>query len=144
MDGIQRIRNVEPDGRHPLPLHVKHALEHLNGNLGEKVTLSALASACSVPERTLLRQFEQFVGDSPLAYLRRLRLNTARSELLRADGRDKISDIANRCGFSHLGRFAREYRQLFGESPSATRELVFPRCPSMAAWIPTRSGLSSR
>jgi AraC-like DNA-binding protein len=119
------IRDVEPDSRRVLPQHVKHALDHMRGNLGERITLSGLASACSVPERTLLRQFERFTGHSPLAYLRRLRLNTARSELLRADSRDKISDIAIRSGFSHFGRFASEYQQLFGESPSATRRRVF-------------------
>jgi AraC-like DNA-binding protein/TolB-like protein len=124
MDTIERIRDVEPARRRVLPQHVKIALDHMRANLGETITLSNLASACSVPERTLLRQFEQFAGDSPLAYLRRLRLNTVRSELSRADGRDTISDIATRCGFSHLGRFARGYRQLFGESPSATRRRV--------------------
>src|SRR5580698_2908417 len=135
MDGIERIRNVAPDRRRPLPQHVKHAMDYMRGNLGEKITLSTLASACSVPERTLLRQFERFAGNSPLAYLRRLRLNSARSELLRTDCRDKISDIAIRCGFSHLGWFAGDYHQLFRESPSATRQRVsrpcgqtWPRC----------------
>ncbi len=130
MDGIERIRDVEPDSRRALPQHVKHALDHMRGNLGEKITLSTLASACSVPQRTLLRQFERFAGQSPLAYLRRLRLNTARSELLRADSRDKISDIALRCGFSHLGRFASDYRQLFKESPTATRQRVYGQAAS--------------
>src|ERR1700722_13819999 len=118
------IRDVEPDSRRLLPQHVKFAVDHMRGNLGERITLSGLALACSVPERTLLRQFERFAGQSPLAYLRRLRLNTARDELLRAESRDKISDIAIRCGFSHLGRFASKYQRLFEESPSATRQRV--------------------
>ena len=110
---METIRNDDPDSRRLLPQHVKLAVDHMRGNLGERITLSTLASVCSVPERTLLRQFERFAGHSPLAYLRRLRLSTARSELLRAESCDKISDIAVRCGFSHLGRFASEYQRLF-------------------------------
>jgi len=32
----------------------------------------------------------------------------------------KIGTIANRCGFWHMGRFAADYRRLFGELPSET------------------------
>jgi AraC-like DNA-binding protein len=96
----------------------------MRDNIGEKITLPELASACAVPERTLLRQFQRFLGVSPLAYLRRLRLNAARSELTRPGSNDPVSDIAIRCGFTHLGRFATEYRRLFNETPSATRRRV--------------------
>ena len=107
-----------------LPQHVKRALVYLRGNVAEKITLPGLAAACAVPERTLLKQFRRFVGLSPLAYLRRLRLNLARGDLLRADCETAISEIAINCGFTHLGRFATEYRRAFDESPSATRQRV--------------------
>jgi AraC-like DNA-binding protein/TolB-like protein len=100
---------------------VRHALAYLRCNIAEKVTLTELATACATPERTLLKQFRKFVGLSPLAYLFRLRLNAAREELLIADGAAAVGDIAIRCGFTHLGRFATAYRSAFRESPSATR-----------------------
>jgi transcriptional regulator GlxA family with amidase domain len=31
-----------------------------------------------------------------------------------------VTRVAMDCGFFHLGRFARDYRQAFGESPSVT------------------------
>jgi transcriptional regulator GlxA family with amidase domain len=31
-----------------------------------------------------------------------------------------VSDAAGRCGFLHLGRFSVQYREKFGETPSAT------------------------
>lgn len=107
-----------------LPQHVKRALVYMRSNVAEKITLPGLAATCAVPERTLLKQFKRFVGLSPLAYLRRLRLNLARGELLKADCETAISEIAVSCGFTHLGRFATEYRRAFDESPSTTRQRV--------------------
>jgi AraC-like DNA-binding protein/tetratricopeptide (TPR) repeat protein len=107
-----------------LPQHVKRALVYMRSNTAEKITLATLAAACGTPERTLLKQFRKFVGLSPLVYLRRLRLNLVRSELLQADRETAISEIAIGCGFTHLGRFATEYRRAFGESPSGTRQRV--------------------
>jgi transcriptional regulator GlxA family with amidase domain len=117
----------------PLPSHVRRAITFMRENIGEKITLAELSSACAIPERTLLRQFQRFVGLAPLAYLRRLRLNTARTKLVRPDNDNAISDIAIRCGFTHLGRFSSEYRRLFDETPSATRQRARAPAASIAA-----------
>jgi AraC-like DNA-binding protein/TolB-like protein len=132
MDGTKQIGSIERDDQPLVPQHVKRALVFMNGNMAEKITLTELACACAVPERTLLKQFQRFVGLPPLAYLRRLRLNRARSELIKPDSSDAISDIAICCGYSHLGRFAIEYRRLFGEAPSATRQRVRARATDRA------------
>ena len=99
MDGIERAVRVQPDNHRLLPQHVKRALAYMNANIAERVTLAGLASACAVPERTLLRQFQRFIGLPPLTYLRRLRLNAVRNELATAQSNDDISDVAVRCGF---------------------------------------------
>ncbi len=96
----------------------------MRGNLAEKITLAELTSACATTERTLLKQFRKFVGLSPLAFLRRLRLNAARSELQRGTCDTAVSEVAAVWCFSHLGRFATVYRRAFGESPSMTRQRV--------------------
>jgi AraC-like DNA-binding protein len=122
---MERTANDEPsDGavRCLLPQYVNRALNYMRSNVAEKITLPGLAVRCGAPERTLLKQFKRFVGLSPLAYLRRLRLNLVRSELQRRDREVAISEIAISCGFNHLGRFAMEYRRAFGESPSMTRQ----------------------
>ena len=103
-----------------LPQHVKRALAYLRANMAEKVTLAALAAACGISQRALLTQFERFLGVSPIAHLLRMRLTAARAQLQQSDGTVSISEIASRCGLTHLGRFATEYRRAFGELPSAT------------------------
>jgi AraC-like DNA-binding protein len=127
MDDVRRVESIEADSARVSPRHVKRALAYMRANLPERITLSSLTSGGVVSERTLLRQFRRFVGLAPLDYLRRLRLNTARIELADPQNDSAIADIAARCGFSHLGRFASEYRRLFEEAPSDTRLRVRER-----------------
>ncbi len=106
--------------RTALPQHVKRALDYLRANLAEKVSLADLATVCGISERALLTQFKHFLGVSPIAHLRHMRLGTARAELQQSDGTVSISEVASRCGLTHSARFAAEYRAAFGELPSAT------------------------
>ena len=124
MDRSAQEQLTDASSQCALPHRVRHALDYMRANIGEKVTLTGLATACAMPERTLLNKFRKFVGLSPLAYLLHLRLNAARDELLNTDDGATIADIASRCGFTHLGRFATAYRSAFRESPSATRRRV--------------------
>ena len=65
--------------------------------------------------------FAEKYGISPKAYIRAIRLNKARKELLASDpAQFKVADIANRFGFWHMGQFAADYRRHFGELPSKT------------------------
>jgi transcriptional regulator GlxA family with amidase domain len=96
-----------------LPHYVKRALDYLRANMAERVTLADLAAACGISQRALLKQFNVFLGVSPIAHLLRMRLTAARAELQRSDGTASISEIASRCGLTHLGRFATHYRAAF-------------------------------
>ena len=137
MNRFAQEQLTDASGQCAFPNRVRHALAYMRANIGEKVTLTGLATACAMPERTLLNQFRKFVGLSPLAYLLHLRLNAARDELLNTDDGATIADIASRCGFTHFGRFATAYRSAFRESPSATRRRV--RAP-LDLGAPARDG----
>ncbi len=86
-----------------------------------KVTMADLAGCCGVAERTLRRHFRVFLGLAPLEYLSRMRLAAVREELLSAAGKNLVTEIATRNGFTHFGRFAAQYRRCFSEAPSSTR-----------------------
>ncbi len=84
--------------------------------------LSVLALCCEVgaSRRKLNYCFQDVLGMSPVQYLRALRLNTVRRELLTHSPGLAVQDVAARWGFWHLSQFSRDYRRLFAELPSAT------------------------
>lgn len=84
------------------------------------ITLSELARRCQVSQRTLEYGFKQVYGTTPMAFIRSQRLTRNRSALLRAAARTSISETARQCGFTHMGQYSRDYRRMFGETPSLT------------------------
>jgi AraC family ethanolamine operon transcriptional activator len=84
-------------------------------------TLLELCRHTHVSPRALQYCFQTVLGESPASYMKMLRLNGLRHDLMRLDDNVLISDIAANWGFWHLSQFASDYRRMFGELPSATR-----------------------
>ncbi len=100
---------------------VRLAEERFFASAGAPVSLADLCAATSVSQATLYRAFHAVCGEPPLAYFHKRRLTHARRLLLRSPAyRGAVKSTAAACGLTELGRFAVEYRRLFGESPSAT------------------------
>ena len=82
---------------------------------------SELRRAAGVSERALRKGFVERYTLPPAGFLKAFRLNGARKELRRiASPELRITDVANKWGFWHLGQFAGDYRAWFGELPSQT------------------------
>ena len=87
----------------------------------EEFDFAEMARVNGVSLRTLQDGFRNRFGRSPSAYLRDARLDMAH-RLLSGHGQLSVTDAALSSGFTHLGRFARDYRLRYGFSPSVTRE----------------------
>lgn len=111
---------VSDVNRQPAPWFVRQAEEFMAQHLSTPMLLQDVASAAGVSIRTLSDGFRHFRATSPMNHLRQLRLDFARAMIQAASGEVSIAGIAMDCGFTHLGRFASDYRQRFGESPSET------------------------
>ena len=96
------------------------ALDWLRSHVHELVQLGTLSVVAGVSPRTLEKHFKQFLGTTPLGWVRRMRLSLARLRLLTADREATVTGVALASGFSQFGRFAIKYRQQFGELPSQT------------------------
>ena len=109
-----------PCGRPPAAVLVRRAIE-ISESHGGPVRIAELCTELRVSPGTLENAFKSATGVTPHAFFLRRRLNQARQVLLREDaGQRNVTDIALSLGFSELGRFAVRYRQMFGETPSAT------------------------
>lgn len=97
------------------------ALEYVRGQQWGGTTVEDLASAADVTSRTLLRMFRQQLGIGPASYLKMRQLNIVRRALRGELGSSsKITNIMSEHGVTEFGRFASEYKALFGERPSDT------------------------
>ncbi|MGJ4846272.1 AraC family transcriptional regulator [Leifsonia sp. Le1] len=98
---------------------VSRAVELLRSSPAHPWTVSELASAVSLSVRSMHEGFRRSLDTTPMAYLRRLRLEKVREELMAAPpGTVSVTEVATRWGFVHLGRFAAAYAAAFGERPS--------------------------
>ena len=101
-----------------LPRHVRKVEEYLQAHAHENVCADQLAQLAGVSLRSLYAGFKDFCGVSPMQYLRDLRLDRARADLLNLPDVPSVASVALRWGFGHLGRFSADYKERFGESPS--------------------------
>ncbi|MBU6242620.1 MAG: helix-turn-helix transcriptional regulator [Acidobacteria bacterium] len=110
-------KNIEPAA----PRAVRLAMQACETNPEESFTVSQLAKIAGVSIRSLQDGFHRYVGISPTEYLKDVRLNRVRADLLAEDTHaNSVSEVAFSWGFTHLGRFAHSYQKRFGELPSET------------------------
>jgi AraC-like DNA-binding protein len=102
------------------PRDLRRALDYMHANLAAPITVADISDASGIAGRTLFQYFRDFRGTSPMRYLRDARFEKVRQALRIAKPEEGIAQVARKWGFSHLGRFAIEYRKRFGESPSET------------------------
>lgn len=97
---------------------VRKACEHIASRPDALPTVPDLCEHLHTSRRSLQYAFETVVGASPVVYLRALRLNAVRRDLLA--GAATVQDAAASRGFWSLSQFGSDYRRQFAERPSQT------------------------
>jgi AraC-like DNA-binding protein len=104
----------------PVPGMVRKAEHFMVENVESAITVSDVADHLGVSLRSLQTGFRKWRNSTPSGFLRQVRLQRVRDELLRSDGQSNVTTVALRYGFAHLGRFSAYYQSTFGEVPSVT------------------------
>lgn len=116
--GLEPGPTDRSDAKPPL---LRRAIAYIEANADRDIALIDIAEAIYVTPRALQYMFRRHLDVSPMGYLRRVRLDHARQQLLNADpATTTVQAVAARWGFAHTGRFAAAYRHAFGEYPSDT------------------------
>ena len=107
-------------GKPLAPRHVKIVEEFIHGHAAAPLTPAQLAEVAGVSLSSLYAGFREYRGQSPMAYLRGVRMERVRQDLLNDATLTSVTGAALRWGFTHLGRFSADYRRTFGECPGET------------------------
>lgn len=94
-------------------------LEAIHADLERAWTVDALARVAGTSRATLGRRFVAMVGEPPLAYLTRARMQEASRLLRRSD--EGLAAIAGRVGYESEFAFNRAFRRAFGAPPGEYR-----------------------
>ena len=99
----------------------KRVIDYLQEHAKELPDMQTLCKVAGTGERSLQYGFRDYLGMTPIQYLRVIRLNGVRAELQGASyNQTKVTSVAVSWGFIELGHFAKEYKKLFKELPSTT------------------------
>lgn len=96
------------------------AVEYVHAYVEQAIGPDDIAAAAEMHPRTLQQQMREHLGASPTAYVRAVRLDRVRQDLLSAERGTHVADVARHWGFGNLGRFSAAYLDRFGEYPRET------------------------
>ena len=126
---LQVLQRVEPQGRGAdaamvpnagpaVSVFVKEVNSHLAGRLNGRATLAAIAASMNVSPSTLAHRYAAESGQSPLSAFRRMRLDVARSLIVRGL---KLEAVAAQTGFCDAYHLSKAFTRQFTVSPAAYR-----------------------
>ncbi len=98
---------------------LRHALEYIESNLSEDISLANIANACAASISSLARGFKTALGISPHRWVLNRRIALAQ-RLLYEDAMP-LSEVAVCCGFADQSHLTRVFMRHAGSSPSAWR-----------------------
>jgi AraC-like DNA-binding protein len=90
---------------------------YIDDHIGERISLEELARQVGVSRFHFARQFRLSTGESPMGYLRRVRIERSKSILHTRN--TTIAEVATRLGFSDQSHFTRIFGRLVGVSPGS-------------------------
>lgn len=96
---------------------IARVLNQIHQTYADQLTVDELASSANMSVSAFHRAFRQVTLESPLQYLKKVRLNKAK-ELIINEGK-RASDAAHLVGYTSPSQFSREFKRHFNATPKA-------------------------
>jgi len=101
---------------------VARALKTIHSDYASKLNIDQLARQVDMSISAFHRVFKEVTSDSPMQYLKKVRLNKAREFILQEKMKAYVA--ADKVGYESTSQFSREFKRYFGQSPAdIVREL---------------------
>ena len=98
---------------------IRQAVALLHGDVAREWTLPTLAAAIGVSRSVLAARFREQMGETPLAYLRTVRLQRAMRLLV--EGAGTLEQVAAQVGYGDAFGFSKAFKRAVGISPGEFR-----------------------
>ena len=105
-------------------------MRHMEAHLDQKISMEQLADIASMSLSAFHRTFREVTGETPLQYLKQLRLSTARN-LIAFHGKPAYV-AAQSVGYESANQFSRDFKRYFGLPPSRVDDLPYATLQGMA------------
>lgn len=100
---------------------IQRAVTIMEERAYEPLSIPGIAAEVGCSVRALQLGFNRYMDVSPSRYLSRVRMDRAHRELVTGTPEStSVGEVASRWGFHQAGRFAADYRALYGTTPSKT------------------------
>lgn len=95
---------------------VARVLKIMQSDYAEKLDVEQLANTAHLSVSAFHRAFKEITSDSPLQYLKKIRLAKARDLMVQENMKAYIA--AYKVGYESSSQFSREFKRYFGQSPA--------------------------
>lgn len=100
---------------------IQKVIDYINGHLTDELPLDVLAGTACFSSFHFHRIFSEMTGETPSAFVNRLRLERAANKL-QVSASVSVTEIAFSCGFSSSATFSRSFKKFFGISATQWRD----------------------
>lgn len=100
---------------------IDKVLEYIEENINSTLSLEEMSNLANFSSFHFHRIFNTIVGETPVQYQRRRRIEASVNELYK---NTTIKEISNKYGYSSPSSYSREVKKYFGESPSNYRKIL--------------------
>ena len=102
---------------------VARALDRIHSDYREALSVEHLAEENAMSVSAFHRAFKRVTGDSPLQYLKKIRLDKAKGLLVHEGLR--VNAVAYEVGYESASQFSREFKRYFRVPPSEAHTLAY-------------------
>jgi AraC-like DNA-binding protein len=95
---------------------ISNVIDEIQNQLGKEINIDDMAKRAKMSRANFHKKFKEIYNDSPIQYIKKIRLNKARQYIL--FDKMKIVEAASKVGYESPAQFSREFKSHFGFPPS--------------------------